>query len=71
MERQANIHDGRIHALIYFITPCLSADSKKKALRALDLSFMQALAPRVNIIPVVAKSDVLTKDELAVFKSKV
>ena len=71
VERSPNILDGRIHALIYFLTPSLSTDPKKKALKELDLVLMKTLAARVNIIPVIGKSDVFTKSELATFKAKV
>jgi septin 7 len=37
----------------------------------LDIEFMKRLHDRVNVIPVIAKADTLTKDELARFKKQV
>jgi cell division control protein 11 len=69
--RNIDPEDTRVHVLIYFITPCLSTDLKRPVLTELDTEFMKALAPRVNIVPVVGKADSLTREELAVFKEKV
>ena len=40
-------------------------------LKALDLVTLQELSKRVNVIPVIAKSDTACKDELIRFKQKV
>lgn len=40
-------------------------------LKELDIMFMKTVGKRVNIIPVIAKSDALTPDELAQFKKRV
>jgi cell division control protein 11 len=37
----------------------------------MDIQFMKRLAPRVNIIPVIAKSDSMTKDEMMEFKARI
>lgn len=37
----------------------------------MDIEFMRRLGPRVNIIPVIAKSDTLTPEELAGFKARI
>lgn len=46
---------------------CLFVDRMK----ALDLVTMKILDSKVNIIPVIAKADTITKTELQKFKSKV
>jgi len=40
-------------------------------MKALDLVTMKQLDSKVNIIPVIAKADTITKTELQKFKSKV
>ncbi|KAJ1567977.1 hypothetical protein HK096_007970 [Nowakowskiella sp. JEL0078] len=40
-------------------------------LREMDIEFMKRLGPRVNVLPVVAKSDTLTPPELAAFKKRI
>ena len=40
-------------------------------LKALDLVTMKKLDSKVNIIPVIAKADTITKAELQKFKQKV
>lgn len=41
------------------------------SLRELDIELMRRLAPRVNVIPVIGKSDSLTPSELQAFKRRV
>jgi septin family protein len=41
------------------------------SLKALDLVTMKKLDSKVNIIPVIAKADTITKTELQKFKTKV
>ncbi|BFZ14619.1 hypothetical protein BsWGS_17659 [Bradybaena similaris] len=57
-------HDSRVHACLYFIAPT------GHSLKALDLVTMKKLDTKVNIIPVIAKSDTITKTELSKFKAK-
>ncbi|KAG8429372.1 hypothetical protein GDO86_003889 [Hymenochirus boettgeri] len=59
-----NYHDTRIHACLYFIAPT------GHSLKSLDLITMKKLDSKVNIIPVIAKADVISKSELQKFKSK-
>ena len=40
-------------------------------LRQVDVELMQTLQDRVNLVPVIAKSDTLTKREVATLKSRV
>ncbi|KPP57883.1 hypothetical protein Z043_124344 [Scleropages formosus] len=58
-------HDTRIHACLYFISPT------GHSLKSLDLVTMKKLDSKVNIIPIVAKSDAISKSELAKFKIKI
>ncbi|KAI9137498.1 Septin-domain-containing protein [Paraphysoderma sedebokerense] len=59
------LNDNRIHACIYFIAPT------GHSLRQIDVEFMKRLAPRVNLVPVIAKSDTLTEDEIKSFKARI
>ncbi|GAA5970701.1 hypothetical protein JCM8115_006001 [Rhodotorula mucilaginosa] len=65
IKRNPRFRDNRVHALLYFITPT------GHALRELDIELMRRLAPRVNVIPVIGKSDSLTPSELQAFKRRV
>lgn len=40
-------------------------------LKPLDIEFMRRLHTKVNLIPVIAKADTLTDDEIAEFKARV
>ncbi|KAL5011721.1 hypothetical protein ScPMuIL_010272 [Solemya velum] len=60
-----NYHDTRIHTCLYFIAPT------GHSLKALDLVTMKKLDSKVNIIPVIAKADTITKAELHKFKAKI
>ncbi len=57
--------DTRVHACLYFIAPT------GHALKPLDIESMKALGGYVNLIPVIAKSDTLTAEEVEGFKSRV
>ncbi|CAG5133475.1 unnamed protein product [Candidula unifasciata] len=57
-------HDTRVHACLYFIAPT------GHSLKALDLMTMKQMDTKVNIIPVIAKADTITKTELTKFKAK-
>ncbi|GAA5858009.1 hypothetical protein JCM5353_008162, partial [Sporobolomyces roseus] len=65
IKRNPRFRDNRVHVLLYFITPT------GHALRELDIELMRRLSPRVNVIPVVGKSDTLTPAELAAFKRRI
>ncbi|XP_077864125.1 septin-11-like isoform X2 [Saccoglossus kowalevskii] len=58
-------HDARIHACLYFIAPT------GHSLKSLDLVTMKKLDSKVNIIPVIAKADTVSKGELHKFKIKI
>ncbi|KAK4877925.1 hypothetical protein RN001_010431 [Aquatica leii] len=60
-----NIVDNRIHCCFYFISPF------GHGLKPLDVEFMKQLHNKVNIVPVIAKADVLTKKEVQRLKQRV
>ncbi|VDI39525.1 septin 4 [Mytilus galloprovincialis] len=60
-----NINDTRIHCCLYFISPY------GHGLKPLDILVMKKLHHKVNIVPLIAKSDVLTPKEVKRLKTKV
>lgn len=62
---RAEKQDMRVHACLYFIRPT------GHSLRPLDVEVMKRLGSRVNLIPVIAKADTLTPEDLAAFKSRI
>lgn len=58
-------HDTRIHACLYFISPT------GHGLKSIDLICMKKLDSKVNIIPIIAKADTISKIELQRFKIKI
>lgn len=58
-------HDTRIHVCLYFITP------NGHGLKSIDLVCMKKLDSKVNIIPIIAKADTVSKGELTKFKGKI
>ncbi|KAI2656855.1 Septin-6 [Labeo rohita] len=65
INKEDSYHDTRIHACLYFIAPT------GHSLKSLDLVTMKKLDSKVNIIPIIAKSDAISKSELAKFKIKI
>ncbi|GFZ49551.1 Septin homolog spn1 [Saitozyma sp. JCM 24511] len=65
IKRNPRFRDNRVHALLYFIAPT------GHALREIDIELMKRLSPRVNVIPVIGKSDTLTPTELRAFKQRI
>ncbi|PVU93230.1 hypothetical protein BB561_003390 [Smittium simulii] len=65
IKRNPKFKDGRIHAMLYFITPT------GHSLRQLDIDLMKNLGNRVNIIPVIGRSDSMTEEELKKFKKRI
>ncbi|XP_044747945.1 septin-2 [Coccinella septempunctata] len=61
----SSYHDSRIHACLYFICPT------GHGLKSIDLVCMKKLDQKVNIIPIIAKADTISKTELQKFKSKI
>jgi hypothetical protein len=62
---RSQISDTRVNACLYFIAPT------GHSLKALDIEFMKRLHKKVNLIPVIAKSDTMTNEEIAAFKERV
>ncbi|XP_055537368.1 septin-7 isoform X2 [Wyeomyia smithii] len=59
------IPDTRVHVCLYFIAP------SGHGLKPLDIEFMQRLCDKVNIIPVIARADTLTPEEITLFKKQI
>lgn len=57
--------DLRVHACLYFIRPT------GHSLKPLDIEIMKKLSTRVNLVPVIAKSDTLAPAELEAFKGRI
>jgi cell division control protein 12 len=57
--------DLRVHACLYFIRPT------GHTLKPLDIEIMKRLGTRVNLIPVIAKADTLTQNDLYAFKQRI
>jgi len=62
---RVNIVDNRVHACVYFIQPT------GHSLKPLDIEVMRRLHTKVNLIPVIAKADTLTDEEISDFKKRV
>ena len=62
---RTTIVDNRVHAVLYFIQPT------GHSLKALDVTVMKKLHKKVNLIPVIAKSDTLTEEEVLAFKKSI
>jgi septin family protein len=60
------ILDNRIHALLYFLPP-----TGKDSVNQLDFDFLQRLATKVNVIPVIGKADSLLPTELGNYKQAI
>lgn len=59
------ISDNRVHALLYFVEPT------GHSLKALDIQLMKLVHQKVNLIPIIAKSDTLTDEEIQAFKTRI
>lgn len=57
--------DSRVHCCFYFISPI------GHGLKPLDIQFMKQLHTKVSIVPLIAKADCLTRDEVAAIKKQV
>lgn len=58
--RKGDVIDTRVHACLYFLAPHRMKD--------VDVEFMKRLHQCVNLIPVIAKADTMTTNELAEYK---
>lgn len=64
VNRKLPMNDQRIHCCLFFI-------SAGHTLKQLDIEVMKKLHDRVNLIPVIAKADTMTSDEIKQFKKVV
>ncbi|GME98232.1 unnamed protein product [Ambrosiozyma monospora] len=62
---RSNMTHGEVHACLYFIVPTATGLSQ------IDLEAMKNFSIRVNLIPVIAKADAFTRDEVNTFKEVV
>ncbi|KAH3681455.1 hypothetical protein WICPIJ_007612 [Wickerhamomyces pijperi] len=62
---RTDYQDGKLHACLYFIEPT------GHSLKPLDIEFFLQVHKKVNIIPVIAKSDTLTESEILEFKQRI
>jgi len=60
-----SLDDSRIHCCIYMIPPV------GHGLRSVDVVTMQALADKVNLIPVIAKADTISREELTELRHRI
>ncbi|KAK2827003.1 hypothetical protein Q7C36_017929 [Tachysurus vachellii] len=60
-----SIPDSRVHCCLYFISPT------GHGLKPIDVEFMKALHKKVNIVPVLAKADTLTRSETHYMKTRI
>ncbi|XP_057171642.1 septin-14 isoform X2 [Ursus arctos] len=58
-------HDSRIHVCLYLISPT------GHSLKSLDLLTMKNIDSKVNIVPLIAKADTISKNDLQKFKCKI
>ncbi|KAL0951318.1 hypothetical protein HGRIS_008024 [Hohenbuehelia grisea] len=62
---RAKVVDNRVHACLYFIQPT------GHSLKQIDIEFMRRLHTKVNLIPIIAKSDTMTDEEIVEFKERI
>lgn len=60
-----NTHDMRVHVCLYFIRPT------GHSLKPLDIEAMRQLSTRVNLIPIIAKADTFSHEEISTFKHRI
>lgn len=65
VKRNPRFKDGRIHVLLYLV------NATGHGLSEIDVKFMKHVSGLVNIIPVIAKADALTPEELRLNKQLV
>jgi septin 7 len=78
---RSKIVDNRVHACLYFIQPTghsyvasespIRKANRLDSLKQIDIEFMRRLHTKVNLIPVIAKADTLTDEEVTEFKARV
>ncbi|XP_037085296.1 LOW QUALITY PROTEIN: protein peanut-like [Pollicipes pollicipes] len=63
--RRTEVLDSRVHCCLHFIAP------SGHGLKPLDVEFMKRLHDKVNIVPVIAKADTMTPEEITRFKKQI
>ena len=63
IKRNPKFIDNRVHVCLYFI-------SGGHGLHEMDIQYMKLLSHRINVIPVIGKSDMMTPEELLVLKKR-
>lgn len=75
--RDRHITDTRVHAVLFFINPCVKRRVARlthrsgHTLRPIDITVLKKLGDIANVIPVIAKSDALTLEERVAFKQRI
>merc|ERR1712223_1759344 len=62
---RVQLPDTRVHVCLYFIAP------SGHGLKPLDVEFMKRLHDKVNVVPVIGKSDTMTPEEIGHFKRQI
>ncbi|GAV52335.1 hypothetical protein ZYGR_0AG03260 [Zygosaccharomyces rouxii] len=62
---RSSLRDDRVHCCLYFVEPT------GKGLSTLDVIAMREISKRVNLVPIIAKADALSKEESYAFKREV
>jgi len=65
VKRNPKAQDSQIHACLYFI------DNTNNGLTEKDIRILKRLTVRVNVIPIIAKADLLTNSQLANLKEAI
>ncbi|CAJ0573239.1 unnamed protein product, partial [Mesorhabditis spiculigera] len=65
LERPTRLTDKCVHLVLYFIAP------SGHGLDLIDIEFMKRLHDRANIVPLIAKADTMTEEEMKRFKHQV
>ncbi|SCU98313.1 LAMI_0F14048g1_1 [Lachancea mirantina] len=65
IQRNPRFEDTRVHVALYFIEPT------GHGLRELDVEMMKRLSRYANVLPIVARADSFTREELANFKKNI
>ncbi|XP_043199503.1 septin-7-like isoform X3 [Amphibalanus amphitrite] len=62
---RTEVVDTRVHCCLHFLAP------SGHGLKPLDVEFMKRLHDKVNIVPVIAKADTMTPEEVIRFKKQI
>ncbi|CCE66140.1 hypothetical protein TPHA_0O01730 [Tetrapisispora phaffii CBS 4417] len=65
IRRNPRFEDTRVHVIVYFIEPT------GHGLQELDIELMKRLSNYANVLPVIAKGDSFTKEEMKTFKKNI